>query len=111
MSSDKSVLLKRKKTEERILPYALSGLIVAAVMFAVYAVNSIFPFGSGTVAADDMVQQTIPAFTHFSDSVFGRNGASLLWDWNTGGGIGTITLGYYMLQPLKIIFTLPCTLD
>lgn len=97
------------KRDLKWLPFAAASLFILVLMLCVFAANSIFPFGSGTVAADDMVQQTIPAYVHFWDCL--HKGSSLLWSWDTGGGIETLTFGFYVLKPVNIIFVLLCPRD
>lgn len=97
-----------------IMPYAVAGVMTAAIIFVIYAVNGIFPFGSGSVVCDDMVQQTISNYTYFWDylhSLFSEDAKSLLFNWQTAAGTQVLTTGFYILKPWEIIFTLLCSRD
>ncbi len=97
-----------------VLPYAVAGVMTAAIIFVVYAVNGIYPFGTGSVVCDDMVQQTISNYTYFWDylhSLFSENAKSLLFNWQTAAGTQVLTTGFYILKPWEIVFTLLCSRD
>lgn len=78
-------------------------VIVSAVVLAAYKVNGIYPFGDGSVARGDMVQQTIPAGMYYVwDVLHGQ--ASPFFTWNSGLGInisGASALGA-LLCPLNL---------
>ncbi len=93
------------------MPYLFSGLMTIAIMLAVYAVNSIYPFGTGSVVCDDMVQQTISNYTYFWDYLHSGGAKSLLFNWETAAGTQVLTTGFYILKPWEIIFTLLCPRD
>ena len=95
----------------KILPYAVTGLIGVAVILIIYAVNGIYPFGSGSVVCDDMVQQTISNYTYFWDYLHSGFEKSLLLNWQTAAGAQVLTTGFYILKPWEIIFTLLCPRD
>ena len=97
-----------------ILPYAVAGVMTAAIVLVIYAVNGIYPFGSGSVVCDDMVQQTISNYTYFWDylhSLFSEDAKSLLFNWQTAAGTQVLTTGFYILKPWEIVFTLLCSRD
>ena len=102
---------KRKINIVNILPYAVAGLITVAILLVVYAVNGIYPFGSGSVVCDDMVQQTISNYTYFWDYLHSGGDKSLLLNWQTAAGAQVLTTGFYILKPWEIIFTLLCSRD
>ncbi len=103
-------MLGKEKKDKLInaLPYVFTGLITAAIMLIVYAVNGIFPFGSGSVVCDDMVQQTISNYTYFWDYLHSGFQKSLLFNWQTAAGTQVLTSGFYILKPWEIIFTFIC---
>ena len=103
--------LKLKIDRERVLPYAAGGLITVAIMLIVYAVNGIYPFGTGSVVCDDMVQQTISNYTYFWDYLHSFGDKSLLFNWQTAAGTQVLTTGFYILKPWEIVFTLLCPRD
>lgn len=93
------------------LPYIFTGFISIAIMLVIYAVNGIYPFGSGSVVCDDMVQQTISNYTYFWDYLHSGFDKSLLFNWETAAGTQVLTTGFYILKPWEIIFTLLCPRD
>lgn len=94
-----------------LLPYLFTGFISIAIMLIIYAINNIYPFGSGSVVCDDMVQQTISSYTYFWDYLHSGFTKSLLFNWETAGGAHVLTTGFYVLKPWEIIFTLLCPRD
>ena len=98
----------KKNNAVNALPYLFTGLISIAVMLVIYAVNGIYPFGSGSVVCDDMVQQTISNYTYFWDYLHSGFDKSLLFNWETAAGTQVLTTGFYILKPWEIIFTLLC---
>lgn len=103
--------VKNRESLFKIMPYAVTGLISVAVILIIYAVNNIFPFGSGSVVCDDMVQQTISNYTYFWDYLHSGFKKSLLLNWQTAAGAQVLTTGFYILKPWEIIFTFLCPRD
>lgn len=103
--------IKKKFPYDKILPYAVGGVITMVILLIVYAVNGIYPFGSGSVVCDDMVQQSISNYTYFWDYLHAGGGKSLLFNWETAAGTQVLTTGFYILKPWEIIFTLLCSRD
>ena len=103
--------LNKKIDWLKLYPYAAGGLLTAAIILIVYAVNGIFPFGTGSVVCDDMVQQTISNYTYFWDYLHSGGDKSLLFNWQTAAGAQVLTTGFYILKPWEIIFTLLCPRD
>lgn len=98
---------KDKKASLRsAAPYAAAGLFAVVFMLVIYAVNGIFPFGSGSVVCDDMVQQTISNYTYFWDYLRSGGKLSLMFNWETAAGAQILTTGFYILKPWEIIFSL-----
>ena len=103
--------MKKKINFADILPYAAVCLISAAIILVIYAVNKIYPFGSGSIVCDDMVQQSISNYTYFWDYLHSGGDKSLLFNWETAAGAQVLTTGFYILKPWEIIFTLLCPRD
>lgn len=86
-----------------LIDLAIMAVIVSAVVLVAYKVNDIYPFGDGSVARGDMVQQTIPAGMYYVwDVLHGQ--ASPFFTWNSGLGInisGAASLGA-LLCPLNL---------
>lgn len=93
------------------LPFLFTGFISIALMLIIYAVNGIYPFGSGSIVCDDMVQQTISNYTYFWDYLHSGFSKSLMFNWETAAGAQVLTTGFYILKPWEIIFTFLCPRD
>ena len=91
--------------EKQKIPWDLGSifLIITIVVLTAYGVNGIYPFGNGSIARGDMVQQTIPAGMYYAwDVLHGR--ANPFFTWNTGLGMnisGAVSLGA-VFSPLNI---------
>lgn len=96
----------KKASLHAAAPYAAAGLFAVVFMLVIYAVNGIFPFGSGSVVCDDMVQQTISNYTYFWDYLRSGGKLSLMFNWETAAGAQILTTGFYILKPWEIIFSL-----
>lgn len=99
----------KEKSKSRLnsaAPYLAAGLFTVAFMLIIYAVNGIYPFGSGSVVCDDMVQQTISNYTYFWDYLRSGGKLSLMFNWETAAGAQILTTGFYILKPWEILFTL-----
>lgn len=90
------------------LPFVVTGVLSVLILLIVYAINGIYPFGTGSVVCDDMVQQTISNYTYFWDYLHSGGAKSLLFNWETAAGTQVLTTGFYILKPWEIIFTLLC---
>lgn len=77
--------------------------VITVVVLIVYLLNGIYPFGDGTIARGDMVQQTIPAGMYYVwDVLHGQ--ASPFFTWNSAFGMnisGASSLGA-LLSPLNL---------
>lgn len=103
--------LKKKTAWKMIIPYAVAVAATAVIMLVIYAINHIYPFGTGSVVCDDMVQQSISNYTYFWDYLHSGGSKSLLFNWETAAGAQVLTTGFYILKPWEIIFTLLCSRD
>lgn len=82
---------------------SVMAVVISAVVLIVYLLNDIYPFGDGTIARGDMVQQTIPAGMYYVwDVLHGQ--ASPFFTWNSAFGMnisGASSLGA-QLSPLNL---------
>lgn len=82
---------------------SIMAIVISAVVLMVYLLNDIYPFGDGTIARGDMVQQTIPAGMYYVwDVLHGQ--ASPFFTWNSAFGMnisGASSLGA-QLSPLNL---------
>ncbi len=111
MKSAKKIEFDYKSVFSSTLPYAVAMLLTTVIVLIIYAVNGIYPFGSGSVVCDDMVQQTISNYTYFWDYLHSGGSKSLLFNWQTAAGTQVLTTGFYILKPWEIVFTLLCSRD
>ena len=84
---------EKKKAIARDL--SIMAAVISFVVLIVYVLNDIYPFGDGTIARGDMVQQTIPAGMYYVwDILHGQ--ASPFFTWNSAFGMnisGASSLG------------------
>lgn len=103
--------MKTNFSKHRLLYSCLiTGAVSVIFMLAVYALCGIYPFGTGTVVCDDMIQQTIPNYYYFWDFLHG-GGHSVLFNWETAAGMQVLTPHFYLLKPWEVIFQLLVTRD
>ncbi len=92
---------EKKKAITRDL--SIMAIMISVVVLIVYLLNDIYPFGDGTIARGDMVQQTIPAGMYYVwDILHGQ--ASPFFTWNSALGMnisGASSLGA-LLSPLNL---------
>lgn len=92
---------EKKKTVAKAL--SIMAVVISFVVLIVYMLNDIYPFGDGTIARGDMVQQTIPAGMYYVwDILHGQ--ASPFFTWNSAFGMnisGASSLGALM-SPLNL---------
>ena len=77
------------------------------IMLAIFAGNSIYPFGDRSFLVSDMYHQYMPFFQEFVQKV--RAGEGLSYSYNLGMGSNFLALyGYYLASPLHwLAFLLP----
>lgn len=81
----------------------LSPLITLLILFTVYMVKGIYPFGSRSVAYYDMVQSLLPLYYNTWDVLHGLKSA--FFDWHSGLGVTTVdTFGNFILNPYNLFF-------
>lgn len=92
-------LTDRKKTAVNTL---LAALLAAAAFIILCALNNISPFGTNTVLRNDGLHQYAPFLLNYCERI--KDGASVLFSWQSGGGTNMFTLiCYYLLSPFNFI--------
>lgn len=95
-----SISLKQKK-----LLHILATIIPIAIMGTMFAVQGIYPFGDKQTLVVDSWHQYYPFLSDFWHRI--REGTSLRWSWNAGGGHDYIAhIAYYIASPLNVIILL-----
>lgn len=81
--------------------------IPSGIMFLLFIINSIYPFGDRSFLFSDMYHQYMPFFTEFVEKV--RAGEPLYYSWNVGIGSNFLALYvYYLASPLHwLAFLVP----
>ena len=96
--------------ENTLRPFFLTAgataLLTLLLTLLIYALNGIYPFGTGSVVCDDMTQQTITNYTYFWDVLHSGGAKSLIFNWETAAGAQCLTTGFYIIKPWDILFTL-----
>lgn len=78
-------------------------VIVIVILFTVYAIKGIYPFGNNSIAYYDMTQSMIPLYYHTWDVLHGTK--SVFWDWYSGlGGSMADTMGNFVFSPFNLFF-------
>lgn len=74
-----------KKTKTLFNLFAII-FVISGIMLTVYYQKNIYPFGNGTIAYGDMLQQTIPENLYYMwDVLHGK--ANAFFSWNSGFGV------------------------
>lgn len=77
-------------------------LITLIIVYGLYAVNEIYPFGNNVIATSDLRQQYLPFFSNLRDKIL--HGDSFLYSWNGGLGHNYWALfSNYLSSPLNLI--------
>lgn len=95
----------KKEYKNRLLelaPYILLFLITTAILFTVYAIKEIFPFGDKSIVYADFAQSYVPQFYHYWDVLNGYKNP--FFDWYSGTGISMVSTD--MLSPFNLFFLL-----
>lgn len=91
---------KRRNKLSVFLPYVLLAVTITAILFTVYAVKGIYPFGDGSIAYADFAQSYVPQFYHYWDVLHGLK--SPFFDWYSGTGVSTISMDFF--SPFNLFF-------
>ena len=89
------------------IKYLLAWAIPSGVMFALFIINGIYPFGERSFLTADLYHQYMPFLQDLSEKV--RSGAGLDYDWTLGVGSNFMALYvYYLASPLHwLMFLFP----
>lgn len=68
-----------KHLVKKVMKYLLPPITIAIILFLVFLVKGIYPFGENTIVYYDMGQQTIPYYYHIYDYLHGES--ALFFDW------------------------------
>lgn len=91
---------KSKNIVPLLAPYILLSLITMGILFSVYYVKGIFPFGDKSIAYADIGQMYVPLLYHTWDVLHGL--ANPFLDWYAGTGINMISTDIF--SPFNIFF-------
>lgn len=109
-SSDSLNIKDRKILNEnsflgKYLYLILAFFIPFILMFTVFAIKGVAPFGTNQILVTDLWHQYYPFLVDFQDKL--KTGGSLLWTWKSGGGTNYIALiSYYLASPLNFLSVL-----
>lgn len=89
-----------EKTKKQNLPAALltvfsAPLLIMAVILYAYKLDGAFPFGKGTTAWGDMIQQVVPLLIDFKDMLAGKDGVFL--NFNNAAGMNMWAVIFFFL--------------
>lgn len=94
--------MKIKEFIKKHKEYFITGAIVIALVFTLYAIFGVFPFGNKTIAHFDMMAQTTPQSELVYDWFSGKS--PLFYSTSTGLGANTFGyLIYFILSPFNIL--------
>lgn len=91
---------KLKSTVPLLAPYITLFAITMGILFTVYYVKGIFPFGDRSIAYADIGQMYVPLLYHTWDVLHGL--ANPFFDWYAGTGINMISTDIF--SPFNIFF-------
>lgn len=81
----------------------ISSFCMVFVLYLIYFIKGVFPFGTNDISYYDMSQYCIPVYYHIYDAMHGIK--SLFFDWYSGAGGSMVDhLGTFMLNPLNLLF-------
>lgn len=90
------------KTKKQIPYIWLGPIFTLLIMLVLYAISGIYPFGTNTTAFSDGFAQYVAFLSEFANKI--KEGSSLLFTWNMGGGVNFwATISYYLASPLSLI--------
>ncbi len=104
-------MIKYLKSYKRVVPgrtaFALSFILPAAIMLALFVIKGIYPFGGRSFLFSDMYHQYMPFFSEFLRKI--KAGEGLSWSYHVGIGSNFLALYvYYLASPLHwLAFLVP----
>lgn len=97
----KETLLYNKKGETRIFLF-LAFLIPFIIMWAMFSIYEVHPFGDKQILVTDLWHQYFPFFRIEHEKL--KNADSLLYSWDTGLGTNFLSvMSYYAASPLNLL--------
>ncbi len=87
---------KTKSRGYKRIVYIFSPLLTIGIIFVVYSLKGIYPFGSGTIVDMDLFAISVPVYTNYYD-IFHKT-ASAFIDWFTAAGVERFSLSV-LLSP------------
>lgn len=91
---------KIKNSLPLLAPYILLFVITTAILFTVYYIKGIFPFGDKSIAYADIGQMYVPTYYHIWDALHGLKNPFL--DWYSGAGINMTSVDIF--SPFNIFY-------
>ncbi|MDE7478591.1 MAG: YfhO family protein [Lachnospiraceae bacterium] len=89
-----------KSTIKLDLLYLFSFLVPTLIMFVIFVIQKIYPFGERSFLHIDMYHQYFPFLVEFYHKL--KNGESLFFSWHTGIGSNFLALyAYYLASPFN----------
>lgn len=80
----------------------ISAFCMVVVLYILYFIKGIFPFGANNISYYDMSQYYVPIYYHIYDALHGTK--AFFFDWYSGaGGSMADHLGSFMLNPLNLL--------
>lgn len=89
--------------KKKIALWCLLSACLAGVIFVIFsAISHIAPLGTASVLRNDAIHQYAPFLANYIQRI--KEGSSLLYSWNIGGGVNQFALiAYYVLSPFNLL--------
>ena len=92
----------KPKLPAALLTVLSAPLLIMAVILYAYKLDGAYPFGHGTVAWCDMVQQVIPLLIDFKDILAGKDGVFLNLN-NAAGMDMWAVIFFFLASPFSFL--------
>ena len=100
----KNLITHNRKGETRLYLF-LAFLLPFLIIWAIFIIKEVHPFGDQQILVTDLWHQYFPFFKEEQSKL--QSGESLLYSWNTGLGTNFISvMSYYAASPLNILSVL-----
>lgn len=92
-----------KNDKKKVLLWCLLSAGIAGIIFIIFsAINHVAPFGTATVLRNDAIHQYAPFLANYIQRI--KEGSSVLYSWDIGGGGNQFALiAYYLLSPFNLL--------
>lgn len=88
----------KKFQKDTALLYTIAFGVPVFILILIYIFRSIYPFGDSCYLRSDMYHQYVTFLAALQDKI--KNGETLLYSWDIGGGVNFIALfAYYLASP------------